>query len=76
VTAALGSHLLGDRLVHRLQALQKLDVHPERVRAGDTCNFHKRRSVPAGDSIKFSAGAVLPSRRKPDQKRSPDHRSA
>jgi hypothetical protein len=30
--------------------------------------FHTYRSVPAEDLIKFSAGAVLPSRKYPDQK--------
>jgi hypothetical protein len=76
VAAAFGPDSLRNRFIQLVEQLQKLDVHPGRMRLGDTCILHTIRSAPAENSIKFSAGAVLSSRSKPDQKRRPARHSA
>lgn len=65
--ATRDAHRLRGLRVDRHQLRKKMDVHPELVRVGDTWFLHTNRSVPADDLIKFSAGAVLPSRSKTDQ---------
>ena len=71
--AARCAHLLRDGLVERTQTVQKLDIDPELVRAGETCFIHTYRSVPSESLIKFSEGRCFPSIRKLDQKGPDSH---